>query len=320
MRGQREKDCLDTIKNTIFCDQNGNFIRNLKGKNFLEVSEQEFLQDYLFYTNIQYECLFGLTEEDGKEIVNVLRKVIPNDKASEFPDFIFDNGFIEHFQITSSKENKKGAKQIINEKNFERKTEQTQKQFIKECEETPSFDKVRSCTSSMQNPEHSYEYLCKSIKTNFTHHLKSLENYNGNKEVGIFLIENPEFALSMLENIFEDYPNGISHGDLREQQTFMCYRLSRDKKMLNYLYTFKDRIKYIFYCYTDYERSKEQTGIASLYCNAIKKYEIIKLDSIPYLLKLLPWDFATSPLFVNRVSSVYNISSKIQTDDTKNNK
>lgn len=172
----------------------------------------------------------------------------------------------------------------------------------------------------MQNPEHSYEYLCKSIKTNFTHHLKSLENYNGNKDVGIFLIENPEFALSMLENIFEDYPNGMSHGDLREQQSFMCYRLSRDKKMLNYLYTFKDRIKYIFYCYTDYEHSKEQTGIASLYCNAIKKYEIIKLDIIPYLLKLLPWDFITYPLFVNRVSSVYNISSKIQTDDTKNNK
>ena len=292
----------------------------MKGKNFLEVSEQEFLQDYLFYTNIQSKCLFGLTEEDSKEIVNILRKTTPNSQASEFPDFIFDNGFIEHFQITSSKENKRGAKQIVNEKKFERKTEQTQKQFIKECEETPSFDKVRSWTSSMQNPEHSYEYLCKSIKTNSTHHLKSLENYNGNKEVGIFLIENPEFALSMLENIFEDWPRGLFYGDLREQQTFMCYRLSRDKKMLNYLYTFKDRIKYIFYCYTDYERSKEQTGIDSLYCNAIKKYEIIKLDSIPYLLKLLPWDFITYPLFVNRGSSVYNISSKIQTDDTKNNK
>ena len=305
MRGQKEKDCLDTIKNAIFCDQKGHFLKDLDGKNFSEVSEEKFLQYYLIYTNIQCGCLFGLTEEDGKEIVNILRKAVPNDKASEFPDFIFNNGFIEHFQITSSKENKKGAKQIIDEKNFERKTEQMQERFIKQCEETPSFDKVRSCTSSMQNPEHSYEYLCRSIETNFKNHLMSLDKYNGNKEVGIFLIENPEFALSMVENIFEDYPDDISHGDLREQQTLRCYRLSRDKKRLNYLYAFKDRIKYIFYCYTD---------------NAIKKYEIIKLDSIPYLLKLLPWDFTICSLCADTISSIYNISVKIQTDDMKNNK
>ena len=131
MRGQREKECLNTIIMSVFYDQNKKLIKDLKGKAYSEVSEEQFLQDYLFYTNIKYEYLFGLTQEDVKEIVNILRKWEPNRKPSEFPDFVFDNGFIEHFQITSSLETKKGAQQIINEKDFERKTKQTQKELIK---------------------------------------------------------------------------------------------------------------------------------------------------------------------------------------------
>ena len=310
MRGQREKECLNTIIMSVFYDQNKKLIKDLKGKAYSEVSEEQFLQDYLFYTNIKYEYLFGLTQEDVKEIVNILRKWEPNRKPSEFPDFVFDNGFIEHFQITSSLETKKGAQQIINEKDFERKTKQTQKEFINQCEKTPSFEKVRSCSSSMQNPEHSHDYFIKSVKENLTHHLESLDKYNGNKEIGILMIENTEFALSMLENIFEEWLDGMSHGDLRKQQSFMCYRLSRDKKLLNYFYSFRNKIKYIIYCYTDFVRDENQKGLAASYCNPVKKFEIIKIDSIPYLLKLLPWDFIIGSLTVNIISSMYNISSK----------
>ena len=32
-----------------------------------------------------------------------------NPNQSEFPDYIFDDGFIEHFQVTSSHENRKGS-------------------------------------------------------------------------------------------------------------------------------------------------------------------------------------------------------------------
>lgn len=112
MRGQREKECLNTIIMSVFYDQNKKLIKDLKGKAYSEVSEEQFLQDYLFYTNIKYEYLFGLTQEDVKEIVNILRKWEPNRKPSEFPDFVFDNGFIEHFQITSSLETKKAHNKL----------------------------------------------------------------------------------------------------------------------------------------------------------------------------------------------------------------
>lgn len=55
MRGQREKECLNTIIMSVFYDQNKKLIKDLKGKAYSEVSEEQFLQDYLFYTNVSYE-------------------------------------------------------------------------------------------------------------------------------------------------------------------------------------------------------------------------------------------------------------------------
>ena len=76
---------------------------------------------------------------------------------------------------------------------------------------------------------------------------------------------------------------------MREEEKFKCYRLSRDKDMLNFLYQYKDEIGYVvFVC-----------------CDGL---EVIRLKNIPYLLKLLPWDFLVYPLVVNQKASVYNIS------------
>ncbi|UHP11155.1 hypothetical protein LAX80_005075 [Listeria marthii] len=46
------------------------------------------------------------------EISKILETALPNNKSSDFPDFIFEKGFIEHFQVTSSKETRKGAEHI----------------------------------------------------------------------------------------------------------------------------------------------------------------------------------------------------------------
>ena len=49
-------------------------------------------------------------ENELDSIRRIFQTAIPNTKPSQFPDFIFENGFIEHFQVTSAKETKKGAK------------------------------------------------------------------------------------------------------------------------------------------------------------------------------------------------------------------
>lgn len=62
-----------------------------------------------------------------------------------------------------------------------------------------------------------------------------------------------------------------------------------------------------------YELSEEfirRKKINQYWCKPVKKYEIIKVENIPYLIKLLPWDFIVVPLWGKIVSSTYNISSK----------
>lgn len=58
-----------------------------------------------------------------------------------------------------------------------------------------------------------------------------------------------EFALAMCENSYVGVKEGLTYGDIREQQKFKAYRLSRDKSMLDYLYAYRDRIEFVIYVY-----------------------------------------------------------------------
>ena len=235
---------------------------------------------------------FGLLQEDIDEINDILKITKPNEKLSEFPDFIFKNGFIEHFQITSSKTNKNGAKQLKEVSLFKNKVEKETKRFEENCNVNPDCSKIRSENWTMKYPKHSYEYLCDSFKKNWENHMDSLNKYTGDKDIGIFLIEYTDLALEMYENIYNGWIDGMTNGDLREPEKVKFYRLTRDKNLLEYIYSFKGDIKYVFFLYG-------------------KDCEIIKLESIPYLLKLIPWDYTIAPYIgTTLVASIYNFSSQ----------
>lgn len=236
-----------------------------------------------------YKYYFGLLEEDRIQIEKILCSAKPNINASEFPDFVFDDGFIEHFQITSSQVTRKGAVHKKKEQQFKATVSKEMKIIQQTWSRESDYDKVRSKHWIFNNPKHSYDYLVKSFKNTWIHHIKSLNKYFGSKINSIFLIEYTEFALSMSENVYIDWINGMSQGDMRKQEEFRCYRLSRDKKLLEFVYQYKEKIKYIIFVY--------QEG-----------FEIIKIENIPFLLKLLPWDFSIYPLVVKQIGSAYNIS------------
>ena len=59
---------------------------------------------------------FGLSYEDKQSFRNAIFNAQPNKNQSEFPDFVFLDGFIEHFQITSFQTNRKVLR--IKEKNL----------------------------------------------------------------------------------------------------------------------------------------------------------------------------------------------------------
>ena len=120
MRGSRERKCLDFVKYDIFY-KNGTLVQNpFTKKTYLDITDEEFKENRLLYINSDCEkFFFGLLEEDRYQIENILRTASPNPNESEFPDFVFHNGFIEHFQISSSKTNRKGAVHKKKEQQFQ---------------------------------------------------------------------------------------------------------------------------------------------------------------------------------------------------------
>ena len=245
MVGEKEQRCLNTV------------IRSLKSEGSLK----------------KY---FGLLKDDIDEINDILKTAESNEKLSEFPDFVFKNGFIEHFQITSSKTNKNGAKQLEEISLFKNKVEKATQRLKEKWRDNPDSNKICSASWAMKYPKHSYEYLCDSFKKSWKNHIESYNKYAGNKNIGIFMIEYTDSALEMYEIVYDDWINGMTNGDLREPEKVGFYRLTRDKNLLEYIYSFKENIKYVFFVYG-------------------KDCEIIKLESIPYLLKIMPWDYVIAP-------------------------
>lgn len=230
MRGERELRCINIVKDAMFC-KNGNPMQNpFTHKMYLDVSDDEFKKDRIWLVNSEcHKSYFGLEENNREEFECTLRVAQANPDASRFPDFIFESGFIEHFQVTSSPTTRKGSTHARKESEFRCTVDIETKEIESEWNETPSFDKVRSKSWSFSNPTHSYEFLSDSFRSNWQHHMESYKKYTGSKQIGIFMIEYPENALAMCENVYHDWIDGMSQGDMRGQEKFKEYRLSRDK-------------------------------------------------------------------------------------------
>lgn len=235
------------------------------------------------------ECLFGLSENDRDFLLRMFEETIPNPSLSEFPDFIFEEGYIEHFQITSSKMSRKGSKHKKEEQEFYRTVEKDVAELQCEWNNNPDFENVRSQTWTHNNPEHSYQNLVDSFKRNWESHIRSAQKYLGCKKNGVFLIEYSEIALSMYENMYTGWPSGLSNGDMRYPEKHTLYRLSRDKNLLRYIYDYKDIIQYVVF-------------VNNQNC------EIIKTENVQHLIRLIPWDFSIYPLSVTAVSTIYCVS------------
>ncbi len=314
MRGEAEKKCFDSVKKIIFYNSDGTILSDYNNKTFLNIDDKTFHNDFDSYCRFNKNA-FGLSKSDRIEIAELFRKAKPNENESAFPDFIAENGFIEHFQVTSSKENRNGAQQKIEEKKFLRQAEKNEKEFIDECDNSNQNCTGMSVTTQFESPEHNYIYFKKSLIQNFEKHLNSLELYNGNKSISVFMIEYNELLSTMFEDIYNGLPEHMTWGDLRTAQQFRCYRLSRDRDMLQHLYKYHVKVKYIVYVYSDLENDEDAQGLEKLCSKEIIKIEIIKLENIPYIIKLLPWNFNIQMKGLSEKRTTYCISIERKTNE-----
>ena len=283
-RGEKENFALNKIKEFLFCGMLS-IPNKWNGKTVFECSVDEFNNNYYNYVNNKGN-FYGLNNDDFIEILNAIRTAKENTNLSEFPDFLLEDGFIEHFQITASKENRKGSAEKIDLALFNKKIDEEVNEFYNYCNDKPSYNQVRSKEWGRDNlPEYSYENLKFSFISNFEKHIKSLEKYKGKKDLSAFLIENEEVNLEMYENKHID----TKKPSFTRQEHFIRYMLSRDKNMLNYIYNFKDKIKYIIYFYEE-------------------NFEVIKVENIPELFKYLRNEYIILPRKIYETYVVANVS------------
>ena len=170
MTRQNEKECLEALKNA--------YLGKIKAKIYSNCELKTFF-DYLFNSK-------------------------PNPNENVFPDFVFDDGCIEHFQLTSSRETRKGSlfkiKEKIDEKvssayNLKLKNDYLNSEFDPQTITVSTYDDIYDCFS--------YENFLKSFKRNIIHHVKSLEKSNYRDKTVVFLMEQQTARLWIDEERFE---------------------------------------------------------------------------------------------------------------------
>jgi hypothetical protein len=165
---KNEKECLEVLKNAILGKSNMSIYANC---------DLKALSQYIFAAE-------------------------SNINSNMFPDFVFDGGGIEHFELTSSKETRKGSEFKIEENSNKKSREdfykRTQEEFVS-SEHIPG-------TVSTSNYEEiyesfTYEDFLKSLEKNVTNHVASLEKLQYQEKIVVFLMEQQTARLWLDEGI-----------------------------------------------------------------------------------------------------------------------
>ena len=147
--------------------------------------------------------------EDSNLLLKLLNGIKPNQNEAEFPDFISSDVIVEHFSVTSSKENKKGSAFKKEDSINDKKIQKTIKDWQDCCAKLPiKGNAIRTNVIENTYSDLSYEYFINSFNENLLHHID-------NKKV-IFLIE------------LQDALMGIYRHDV----FYKFYELNKDKKAL----------------------------------------------------------------------------------------
>lgn len=157
----------------------------------------------------------------------------PYDNANEFPDFVFDGGCIEHFQVSSSKETKKYGSSFKNEESH---NDEKRKQYYQEWENKLNTMEHIPGTIAISNYEDvyesfSYQDFLHSLEKNISKHVNSLGKSSFKNMIVVFLMEQQTSRLYI-----DDGPNHVKF-----------YELHRDKNALSIIKNNSRNINYLIY-------------------------------------------------------------------------
>ncbi|UJF16767.1 hypothetical protein LZ578_12345 (plasmid) [Jeotgalibaca sp. MA1X17-3] len=221
---------------------------NISNQDSIEQRSLDFIKNHL-----NKEDCFGLSDQQFVQLKSWLESAQLNPLSTTFPDIVFNNGFIEHFAITSSSENKKGAQQTRESTIFNKNSENN---FLKNLDTSEQYELVSNSYSRPFEP-HSHNNVIKSIQKNWSKHIISYEKSMNSSEHRIFL----------LEYLDSNIHTAITRKN-EPAEIFESYRINTDKILLDWIYKYKEKIDYL------------------ILINPVSfSLEVIKIDSIPKILE-----------------------------------
>lgn len=150
--------------------------------------------------------VYGIDDVKLKRLLKALLFAEHNVKCNVFPDYIFEDWFVEIFRVSSTKE-KKGTLY-----------EQEQGRLRKEIQKSVDEKKSGCYVIDLNSDEFTRGNLKKSIREHLGHHLKSMDKYEGAWNQGCFVLEYRE--------------NALTYDEERKDH----YRIARDAEILNEIY------------------------------------------------------------------------------------
>ena len=171
------------------------------------------------------------------QVKNIFAITKPNPNVNDFPDFVFPNGGIEHFQVTSSSENKKNGSSFMEEQS---KTEKEIKEHFENEINKIDFSsnkapEIHVLQATEKYGNFSYEAFLKSLQRNIIKHVESLQKSSYLGKTIIFLMEQRTARMC-----FE-----------RDEFHAVFYLMTQDKKALRILKEFGKNVNFFVYCVAD---------------------------------------------------------------------
>ena len=220
--------------------------------------------------SIATESFFAMSAEDERIVRHAINNAIPNPQISEFPDFLFDKGFIEHFQVTSSATTRKGATMAWEKSQIDKEFDRLTKEAISNLD--ANHMAIQTVESELYwHKKHSYDNFVHSFRSNFEHHIESLSKYKVDYEHSIYLIEYGDSVLRKSKKYPQNLMQEVSYGDLLLHEN-SAYRLSRDIELLKYLKEKSSYVKYVIFVNAD-----RFSGTSVDVISSSNSLEIIKL-------------------------------------------
>lgn len=228
----------------------------------------------------QTNICYGMTFEEERKLQSIWNLAKPNPNTSLFPDFIFENGFIEHFQVTSSKQNRHGAKMEQEScsilRDFESKTEQ----MMNSMDIEPCFNGDTVMVNEWHSM-HSHDFYIQSLERSLSAHLQSMAQYSILVEKKIFMISYHDNAMRISRKL-PDIKHGLLYGDYFETSQREPYKLSRDKQALELIHQMTNNCNLKYIVFINDDKMMEQKPIV----------EIFRVDNIPECLKIIRDDYS----------------------------